>query len=163
MRRVTTEKEPRHKRVANRFGLSNDMMKPFDYIFYRVSRYYIKRWRDDLGYYQGMGLVGLMWTFHVICLGVVAAFLWEPVNRFLFVENTGIGIIHIRNLVAALITMGLTLLRYSKLKKFETLDEIWGNEDQALRRKRGWAIAAYVTLNTLTMIALAVCRKHYLS
>ena len=29
-------------------------MKFFEYIFYRVSRYYMERWGDDLGYFNGL-------------------------------------------------------------------------------------------------------------
>ena len=133
-------------------------MKFFDYIFYRVSRYYMQRWGDDLGYFNGMALVSLLLNMHLAQLRVVLALAWAPANYYLFERWGARNFSHPTILIPGTLLLAFILLRYLKLKRFEKLDQVWGTEDARLQRKRAWLIAIYVVANIVATIAASIWR-----
>jgi hypothetical protein len=142
--------------------MRGSVMRFFDYIFYRVSAYYIKRWGDTLGYFNGIALVVVMLITHMFFVIIVVALTWEPANRYIFVEPRGRRMTDPLELLPVLAVITLVSVRYLKFKKFQELEMRWQLEDSRLRRRRGWLIAIYIVLNVATTSLLSVYRKYYL-
>jgi hypothetical protein len=137
-------------------------MRFFDYIFYRVSDYYAKRWHEDMAYFYGMTVVGFLWVTLLSLVALLAAILWEPANHYLFEARQGKHMSDPSKFIPVLILFGLLALRYLRYKKYEDLARIWGDEDLRKRRRRGWMIAAYVVVSFGVTTWLAVHRKYYM-
>ena len=136
-------------------------MKFFDYIFYRTSNYYMKRWKDDTGAMYGIGVVTIMQLVHLIFIQLIFAFSFNSANEFLFERNEGKNFMHSGAIYPAIVIFGLNLLRYFKLNKFEGLEKIWKDEALVLKKKRGWLIIFYIILNISVTTLLSVYRRYY--
>ena len=136
-------------------------MKFFDYIFFRISNYYIKRWKDDTGSMYGIGVVTIMQLVHFIFIQLIFAFSFQSINDFLFERNEGKNFMHSGAMYPAIIVFGLNLLRYFKFRKFEKLEKIWKDEAPGLKKKRGWLITLYIVLNIAVTTLISIYRRYY--
>lgn len=144
---------------GNVFKLEN--MKYFDYLFYRFSDYYIKRWKNDTGPMYGIGIVSIMLSMHLIFIELVFAFAFPNANELLFERHEGENFIESGAIYTAIIVFGLVLLRYLKFQKIEKLALKWKDENALTRKKKAWGIALYIFLNLSITIGLSIYRRYY--
>jgi|LSQX01.3.fsa_nt_gb hypothetical protein len=136
-------------------------MKYFDYLFYRFSDYYIKRWKDDTGTMYGIGIVTIMLLIHLVFIKLIIAFAFPNANEFLFERQEGKNFIESGAIYTAIIVFGLVLLRYLKFQKIEKLELKWKDENALTRKKKAWGIALYIFLNLSITIGLSIYRRYY--
>lgn len=137
-------------------------MKFFDYIFYRVSNYYINRWNDDNGHIYGIGLVSIMQLIHVLFIAVILALVSEPINELLFEKNEGGNFLNSGIIYPVAILFIINFTRYLKFKKYSYFRNIWENEHKELKKKRGRLIILYIVLNLAITTLISIYRRYYL-
>ncbi|MBW6496806.1 MAG: hypothetical protein K0B09_00320 [Bacteroidales bacterium] len=136
-------------------------MKFFDYIFYRVSRYYLKKWDDDTGPIYGIGLVSIMQLIHVLFLAVILSLASEPINEILFERKEGKNFLNSGIIYPVAILFIINFTRYLKFKKLSFFNNVWENEPSALKKKRGWLIILYIVLNLVITTLISIYRRYY--
>ena len=139
-------------------------MRFFDYIFYRVSNYYTRRWHDNEGYFYGITVVLAMLVLHTMFLLLLVAIIWEPANSYLFLEGGGIRFPFLLRTVPVLTLAALIALRYLKFRRYEVLDRIWREENLRMRKRR--ALRLLLTqlrisplLRSWQFFGSTICRK----
>lgn len=116
-------------------------MKFFDYIYYRLYSTY-RKWRDPDPWIYASMLVALMQFLNLLVIYLIVDVLintstnLKPVIIVLFV-----------------VLIGLNFQRYSKVKPYEKLKGLWKDEQQELKKKKGWFIVLYIILSVLLPIA----------
>lgn len=116
-------------------------MKYFDYIYYRVYNTY-QKWREQDPWIYASMLVALMQFLNLLVIYLIVDVLintstnLKPVIIVLFV-----------------VLIGLNFQRYSKVKPYEKLKGLWKDEQQELKKKKGWFIVLYIILSVLLPIA----------
>lgn len=116
-------------------------MKYFDYIYYRVYNTY-QKWREQDPWIYASMLVALMQFLNLLVIYLIVDVLintstnLKPVIIVLFV-----------------VLIGLNFQRYSKVKPYEKLKGLWKDEQQVLKKKKGWFIVLYIILSVLLPIA----------
>ena len=133
----------------------------FDYIFYRVSHYYISKWDDDTGHVYGIGLVSIMQLIHFLFVLIILAFLNEPMNELLFVGKEGSNFLNSGIIIPVVVLFILNFTRYTKFKNYRYFSEHWMNEPKQLRSKRGWLIILYLALNLGITTWISIYRYYY--
>ena len=137
------------------------ILKFFDYLFYRVSSYYIYKWDDDTGSIYGIGLVSIMQLIHVVFLKLIAAFISDSANEYLFERKEGLNFLESGIIYTVLIIFAFNLLRYLRLKKFDFLETLWKDEEPSRRKRRGWIIISYIVLNLSITISISIYRRYF--
>jgi len=116
-------------------------MKFFDYIYYRLYSTY-RKWRDPDPWIYASMLVALMQFLNLLVIYLIVDVLintstnLKPVIIVLFV-----------------VLIGLNFQRYSKVKPYEKLKDLWNDEQKELKKKMGWFIVLYIILSVLLPIA----------
>lgn len=136
-------------------------MKFFDYIFYRVSSYYINKWDDDTGPMYGIGLVAIMQLTHLMFFKLIIAFINPAANHFLFERKEGENFLNSGVIYPVAIIFIINFARYLKFKKYNYFEEIWKNEPNKLKKKRGWLIILYIVLNLAITTLISIYRRYY--
>lgn len=116
-------------------------MKYFDYFYYRVYSTY-QRWREPDPWIYASILVALMQFLNLLVMYLIVD---ELINT-----STNLKPV-IVVLIVALI--GLNFQRYSKVKSFEKLKDLWKEEQKELKEKKGWFIVLYIIVSVLLPIA----------
>jgi hypothetical protein len=137
-------------------------MKFFNYLFYRVAGYYLNRWKDVRGPVYGITLVTLMQLTHLWMIFIIAALFSDQVNYYLFEKWETKTFLYSWILYPCLLAYGLNMLKYLKFLKYEYYKEKWRDEEDSLKRKRGWLIILYIILTIVATVILAIFRKSFL-
>lgn len=136
-------------------------MKVFDYIFYRVSSYYISKWDDDTGPIYGIGLVSIMQLIHILFIAVLLAMAFVPINEILFERREGGNFLNSGIIYPITILFVMNFFRYLKFKKYSYFRNVWENEPSELKKKRGWLIVLYIVLNLAITTIISIYRRYY--
>ncbi len=123
-------------------------MKYFDYIYYRVYSTY-QKWREPDPWIYASILVALM---QFLNLWVIYLIVDELINT-----STNLKPV-IVVLIVALI--GLNFQRYSKVKSFEKLKDLWKEEQKEIKKKKGWFIVLYIITSVLLPIAYGLIKHN---
>ena len=136
------------------------MIKFFDYLFYRVSDYYINKWKDAQGMIYGIGVVSIMQLTHILFVAIVFALFSENINDLLFKQREGMNFMHSGIIFPCLLILAINFFRYLKFYPFEKVKTHWDNEESKIKNKRGWQIVIYILVNLGLTITLSLYRKH---
>jgi hypothetical protein len=136
-------------------------MKFFDYIFYRVSSYYINRWDDDTGPIYGIGLVSIMQLFHFLFVALIFALAYDPINEMFFKRNEGDNFLSSGIIYPVIVVFIINIIRYLRIKKYDYFNNVWMNEPNGLKKKRGWLIILYIVLNLAVTTLISIYRRYY--
>lgn len=123
-------------------------MKYFDYIYYRVYSTY-QRWREPDPWIYASILVALMQFLNLLVIYLIVD---ELINT-----STNLKPV-IVVLIVALI--GFNFQRYSKVKSFEKLKDLWKEEQKEIKKKKGWFIVLYITTSVLLPIAYGLIKHN---
>lgn len=123
-------------------------MKYFDYIYYRVYSTY-QKWREPDPWIYASILVALMQFLNLLVIYLIAD---ELINT-----STNLKPV-IVVLIVALI--GLNFQRYSKVKSFEKLKDLWKEEQKEIKKKKGWFIVLYIITSVLLPIAYGLIKHN---
>ncbi len=123
-------------------------MKYFDYIYYRVYSTY-QRWREPDPWIYASILVALMQFLNLLVIYLIVD---ELINT-----STNLKPV-IVVLIVALI--GLNFQRYSKVKSFEKLKDLWKEEQKEIKKKKGWFIVLYIITSVLLPIAYGLIKHN---
>jgi hypothetical protein len=138
------------------------MFKIFDYIFYRVSDFYISRWKDAQGMVYGIGVVSIMQLTHMLFILLIFAFFSNSINEIIFELREDNNFMHSGVIYPCLIVLAFNFFRYFKILPYEKAKKQWGGEEAGLQRKKSWWIISYIIFNLGITIFLSVFRKYYL-
>lgn len=138
------------------------MFKFFDYLFYRVSDFYIAKWKDAQGMIYGVGVVSIMQMAHILLILIVLSFFSNQVNEFIFKQGEGKNFMHSGIIYPCLILLGYNFYRYFKKVPFEKAQLIWGEEKNEIKKIRGRLLMLYLTLSLIITISLSIYRKYLL-
>jgi hypothetical protein len=133
----------------------------FDYIFYRVSRFY-KKWEDDTFYFYGIGLVSLLQLSYFVLILLLFAFLSSDINYLLFEKGKGENFLTSGVVFPALLFFALNLVRYLKVKPYEILDSKWGEEHESRQKRRKYELIFLFIISIGLTVSLSVFRRYYL-
>lgn len=143
------------------------MMRLFDYIYYRVSSYYIYSWNEDvLGPMYGTGIMGVLITAHFAFILILLSFISEDVHNFFFDVYEGQNMYNdFRSIVMGLITAGLVFYRYLVVRPYSQIEsnETWKSEPIAQKKKKGYLIALYIIISILFTAIAAIYRAAHFS
>lgn len=112
------------------------VMKIFDYCFYRIYKFYQKR--DDTPALYASAIVSLFQFFLVFSIISIGSRLLGsdvPPKFFFFLIILGIIV--------------LNWFRYEKQTPLHGLEELWQNEDQTTKSRRGWLIVVSIVTSIL--------------
>lgn len=123
-------------------------MKYFDYIYYRVYSTY-QKWREPDPWIYASILVALMQFLNLLVIYLIVD---ELINT-----STNLKPV-IVVLIVALI--GFNFQRYSKVKSFEKLKDLWKEEQKEIKKKKGWFIVLYITTSVLLPIAYGLIKHN---
>ncbi len=123
-------------------------MKYFDYIYYRVYSTY-QKWREPDPWIYASILVALMQFLNLLVIYLIVD---ELINT-----STNLKPV-IVVLIVALI--GLNFQRYSKVKSFEKLKDLWKEEQKEIKKKKGWFIVLYIITSVLLPIAYGLIKHN---
>ncbi len=123
-------------------------MKYFDYIYYRVYSTY-QKWREPDPWIYASILVALMQFLNLLVIYLIV--------DELFNTSTNLKPV-IVVLIVALI--GLNFQRYSKVKSFEKLKDLWKEEQKEIKKKKGWFIVLYIITSVLLPIAYGLIKHN---
>ncbi len=115
------------------------MVDWFDYIFYRVTRFYKRRWKESfqesygicaLSIVQGMAIVDALLALKLAFGKVVFTYFPKPLY------------------VAAIFAiLGVNFYRYLRIIPYEKLEERWGNEDAITNRRRAVLVVLCIVVS----------------
>jgi len=129
--------------------LKNHMINLFDYIFYRVYKFYQKR--DGTPAIYASAVLSVMQFFLLLStLALIRLFIDFPIPQKYFV----IPII--------LLIIGINWFRYERDFDFKKLEVKWGEENSSQRKQRGWLIVVSLISLILFPIMIGVL-KHNLN
>jgi hypothetical protein len=119
------------------------MLKFFDYVYYRT--YLAYRNQDNMPYMYAIGLVALMQQFNLVTI-----YFWADVLfGFELVLNKYV------KYGSFLIFIVPNYIRYTRVKDFNKLSNIWENENDKDRIRNGGIVLGYVILSVILLIVSA--------
>src|ERR1035437_8950584 len=124
-----------------------NFMTFFDYVFYRVSNVYIKKWKDAHGFIYGIGMVSMMQLAHIFFFMDIIALISPIFNSYFFESTKGKNFMHSGIIFPCLVIFGYNFFRYLKLKPFKSLENKWKEEKGIKKIKKGWLIFIYIICN----------------
>ena len=114
------------------------MLTIFDYIFYRVTRFYKLSWGASNPAFFGFAFV---WALHAVTFSdLVALFGAIAGASYLPYLKPSIA-------VMTVIVFPLDYYRYSRVIRMEDVESRWGLEPVNTRRWRGWLIALHAIVS----------------
>lgn len=123
------------------------MINLFDYIFYRVYKFYQKR--DGTPAIYASGVLSVMQFFLLLStLALVRLLVDFPIPQKYFI----IPII--------LLLIGINWFRYEQNFDFKKLDSRWGEEDSNQRKRRGWLLVVSLISLILFPILIGVLKHN---
>jgi len=125
------------------------MINLFDYIFYRVYKFYQKR-DGTPAIYASAVLSAMQFFLLLSTLALIRLFIDFPIPQKYFV----IPII--------LLIIGINWFRYERDFDFKKLEVKWGEENSSQRKQRGWLIVVSLISLILFPIMIGVL-KHNLN
>lgn len=130
-----------------------------DYIFYRISYIYIEKYKDNQGYIYSVGIIVLMQLMHIYTVLLIFALNSESFNSAFFEASKNVNYLYSWKTIPILIVLFCNGLYLNK-RRYDKLKIAWANEDKKQRNKKGWSIGAYIFLNIVLTMALAIYRSH---
>src|SRR5690606_4853360 len=120
-------------------------MRLFDYIFYRVYKFYQKR--DTTTAIYASGVLSVIQFFLLLSiLAIVRLFVdFEIPHRFFVIP-------------IILVILGLNWYKYEKKLDFKKFEIIWSNEQQLKRVRRGWFIVVVLSIVILFPIVIGILK-----
>lgn len=134
----------------------------FDYLFYRVSDFYITKCKDSQGMIYGVGVVSIIQMAHILLIIIVLSFASNHVNEFIFKQGEGKNFMHSGIIYPCLMLLGYNFYRYFRKISFEKAKLIWGEEKDETKKIRGRLLILYLTSSLIITISLSICRKYLL-
>jgi hypothetical protein len=116
-------------------------MKYFDYIYYRVFSTY-QKWREPDPWIYASILIALLQFLNLLVI-------------YLIVDGLINTSANLKPVIVVLIVVliGLNFQRYSKVKPYEKMKDLWKDEQKEAKKKRGWFIFLYIIISVLLPIA----------
>lgn len=132
------------------------MLRYFDYVFYRIYSYYLKK-NDDISILHALGF---LWISQIIIIAVLFAIIDKVTNGYMTASDSlktqvyvGLGLIYIVILV-------FDLIRYLNNKYYQSLLELYANS--SLNKKIGtWMIFIQPILLLFIVITFLIITKHH--
>jgi hypothetical protein len=118
-------------------------MKFFDYCFYRILSYYIKRKVDKHPLIYTTGWVTLGQSCNIITIVTLFCFIFDIKYDFKTIWTCLVIIVYLIN--------DRFLLTY---KKYEKLSEIY--KDEKHKKLKGWGVFSYIIVSILLFIAVNI-------
>ena len=124
------------------------MMDTFDYIFYRLYKFYIGQ-GSSITHTYAAGLVSILQFFTILSVvGVFSLILeFEVFNKY-------------QSIFIIVPLMILNWYRYERDFDIEKYESRWGNEPKTERRKKGWLIVVWFVFVILIPVSIGVLRHN---
>ena len=123
------------------------MTSLFDYIFYRVYKFYQKR--DGTPAIYASAVLSVMQFFSLLSmLAIVRLWLSFPIPQKYFI------------IPVILLLIGINWFRYEQNLDFKTLEARWGEEDSDKRNRRGWFLVVSLTFVILLPILIGILKHN---
>jgi hypothetical protein len=132
-------------------------MQTINYLFYRISDAYIRKWKDQNGYIHGAGIVLLMEILHIGSLLFIIAIFSKQFERIYFGSLKALAWYQSWTTIVILVLFIANITLFDK-KKYALLSEYWKNEEPSLKKYRGRLVLLYILFNLLITIGLDICR-----
>lgn len=118
-------------------------MDIFDYIFYRICKFYEKR--DGTPQIYASGILSVIQFFALLSgLALIRLFVDFPIPQKYFVIPVIVGLI------------AINWIRYERNFDFSIFEERWKGEDEEKRRTRGWLIVVSMIILISLPITIGV-------
>jgi signal transduction histidine kinase len=121
----------------------------FDYIFYRVFSFYKEEWSNDMPGFNAVLILSLMQSFNVI--SVLLAYLLIVQKNIMSIE---VNKYHF--MIIGFLILFFNVWRYLSGKRYNTLVEIWKNEDVIAMKRKGMFVLGYMILSTFFVLGAAI-------
>jgi hypothetical protein len=121
----------------------------FDYIFYRVFSFYKEEWSNDMPGFNAVLILSLMQSFNVI--PVLLAYLLIVQKNIMSIE---VNKYHF--MIIGFLILFFNVWRYLSGKRYNTLVEIWKNEDVIAMKRKGMFVLGYMILSTFFVLGAAI-------
>lgn len=135
-------------------------MKLIDYIFYRISDAYIKKWKDKQGYIHGGGIITFVEIMNIGSLLLIMGILSSQFYQLYFEPLKEHNFLHSWTAIPVLLLFVFNALFFNK-KRYNNLVDVWADEDKYLRKKRGWLIVGYIVLSLFMTVFLGIYLNHH--
>jgi hypothetical protein len=130
----------------------------YDRIYFRVSRYYVERWDDDLGFWQGILVLMLLIMLQIGGVASLIMMAWEPGSQYLLGSSDVPGYRNHRALIVVGVVSGILCWLYGREKKYEQCKIAFENETATERRKRDIIATLFVVI-TLPLSIWAILAR----
>jgi hypothetical protein len=119
----------------------------FDYIFYRVFKFYQKR--DGTPQIYASGVLSVIQFFVLLsALAAIRLFINFPIPQKYFV------------IPVIFVLIGVNWMRYERNLDFKKFEERWGNEEIERKKTRGWLIVISLILSISFPILIGVLKHN---
>ena len=136
-------------------------MKLLNYVYYRIVDAYVNKWNDKRGYIHGAGIITFIEVTNIISMLLIKEIVSPQFYQLYMKPLKGLNYLHSWTTIPILLLFAFNLMLFNK-NKYNSLVEIWANEDKNLRKKRGWAIVGCIVLSFFMMVFLTIYHAHHL-
>ena len=127
-------------------------MRPFDYVFYRVTAFYKRRCSDSYSESAGAAIVAILQGFLVLDLVLIPIDGLKPG----FFKSIPTWML----LIMFSCLMVLSYYRYDRVATFSEHETKWRNEEPVRRRARGWLLVSVIIVLLMTPIVLGILKHN---
>lgn len=118
-----------------------------DYLFYRITNVYLKRWNERNAYLKGCAVVILLLEVNVYSLFLLLAFVSQRFRyTYLAYIKTDKDYMH-SWMTVVIIALCITCIYIFNKKRYVRLAATLDGDSNKTRYKKGWLITAYIVLS----------------
>lgn len=129
------------------------MLTVFDYIFYRVTSYYLIHWKcEKYPWQNGIGVVCILQMATCWDIVVITSLLYGSTPHLLSHKSLALAL--------AVSVLAFNYYRYTKKMNFEVLKDRWAHEVDTARETRGRLIILYLLVSVSIPIVYGVLRHN---
>ncbi|MDA3910294.1 MAG: hypothetical protein PF448_02910 [Bacteroidales bacterium] len=123
-----------------------NILKLYDYLYYRVYKLYLIKWNESMPWLYALGLVSIIQVFNLATLHFAYALLSGSYKIF---ARFGL-----------MLTIGIIVFNYiryhSRRYNYSSLSEKWAKENYEKEKSRGKILIVFIGLSFLVCLGMAI-------
>ena len=122
----------------------------FDYIFFKVTSFYLQISDDKSNYIMGSVVLTILQMLNIISIMLILSVFFKQLASFFDKSNMAYG--KYVFFVVCTILLALNIINYSKVTTYEYLKQKWAIEGETKKKKRKILIISYILLSIVLLI-----------
>lgn len=122
----------------------------FDYIFFKVTHFYLQISDDESNYIMGSVVLSILQMLNIITIMMILSMYFKQLALFFDISNIERG--KFTFLIFGTILFTLNIYKYSKVTTYDHLKQKWIIEKDIKRKKRILFVIAYILSSIILLI-----------